>query len=337
MSIVYLCAAAICTIWIIRRLSVTGKINLHMGTLALKLQSKQITDVDGISQSLLRIYIRGSLGLPERSTLAVATIRIMDVTDAGRPLPVRSLLPNYCDDNEMFYTVVHFDIPNGSFQLGSVDLVHFILNGLHAPYQGARTFDVRVRFSDGVGSVVYTEAHETLQFMEERLGYVELDQLYEQARTTAQRLADLMTVINGTTDISEIDACLDTLLAIDLNGLRESVYEQCVVAVATLSHYTQTHRVLLEHIAQRLELPIDLVTQFNDRHLRMSKMEMATDEDATGLPSDLSVEQQLEYLAAEYRKWRARAMHADPAIAAEATARMDAIARARAALTEQKS
>lgn len=332
MTLIYIIAVILVFLWLIRILSGLKIIKMTTGQLGLVLERNADVDANGNSVTLLQVGLFGSLHLPERTELALARIRIMDVTDVEHPLHVRSLLHGAIDDEGMFFSEVEFDVPNGTYQFRRVEIIQILLDGLHAPYQGGRTFEIHVQFGVPGDETVYSEARTTFHFIEERLGYLEIDDIIEQGRALEQRLIELFVQHDGVASTEEIDACIDDLLASELYGLGEAAYTGCLHAANEATSLTPLKRQLLDHIAVRLQIPASLVTELQDRVLSIGTIEAQNDLEALGVPADLSVEEQRAFLAVEYRKWRARATHTDPKIAAEATTRLEMISRARAEL-----
>ena len=247
MTIIYAIGSVLIVLWTIRLLASFGKINVSLGRLAIMLERTYLDDASGRTRAFLQISFRGCMRLPERTTRATARIRIMDISDPDTPLPVHSLIPELMDeDGNFFYEIIN-TIPNGSYQFGTTALVHFELNGLHAPYQGERVLDVHVQFISDVDGGVHSEEHQILHLLEERTGYVETMMLIGLAEEKQQRLIDLLRIGDSTAMVDEINECIDELLSYPLGGLGESTYQLCLIAANKFVSITAAHRALLAH------------------------------------------------------------------------------------------
>lgn len=332
MTLIVIIAIVLILLWIVRILNGLQIIRIKDGALSLVLERNVDVDADGNSATWLHLGLFGSLHLPESTEVALAKIRIVDVTDEAHPLPVRSLLHDAFDDAGMFYTEVNFDVPNGTYLFRRLEFLRIFLDGLHAPYQGGRTFEVHVQFTVPGSDVIYSESRKTFHFVEDRFGYLEIERLIEDANALEQRLGKLFAEHDGNATTEEIDACIQEIHNASLSGLSDAAYISCLHAANEPGALTPMKRRLLDHIAEQLHIPATLAAELQDRVLRITTIDGSTDLEALGVPADLTIDEQRSYLAVEYRKWRARATHTDPKIAAEATARLEMISRARAEL-----
>jgi hypothetical protein len=111
-----------------------------------------------------------------------------------------------------------------------------------------------------------------------------------------------------------------------------AAYEVAVRAVAADGVVNAKEERLLEKLASALDLDSDVVRELRDRNLRASMFEHAEDEKILGMPSGLSDEEKRSWLSSEYGKWRGRVSHTNPDVAAEATIRLERIAKLRTTL-----
>lgn len=111
-------------------------------------------------------------------------------------------------------------------------------------------------------------------------------------------------------------------------------YELCLTVITADGILAAAELERLNELSQELRLSSQFVKETNDRYIRVSMYQSSADADAVGMPAGLDREQQKTYLAEEYRKWRGRATHADPTIAAEASMRLERIAHLRAQLDD---
>ncbi|MCS6897781.1 MAG: TerB family tellurite resistance protein [Nitrospira sp.] len=109
-------------------------------------------------------------------------------------------------------------------------------------------------------------------------------------------------------------------------------YELCVRVVASDNKVHERERVALAYIARELNLPEQFVRETHERMLRISMYQDNSDEKILGIPDRLSDDQKREFLNKEYGKWKARVTHKDPKVAAEASMRLEIIARVRSKL-----
>jgi uncharacterized tellurite resistance protein B-like protein len=113
-----------------------------------------------------------------------------------------------------------------------------------------------------------------------------------------------------------------------------TAYELCVQVVAADKSVDPREQRALVLVAERLNLPGRYVQEIRDRHLRIAMYADAADDHLIGMPAGLSHDAKLEFLSSEYRRWRARVTHKDPGVAAEATLRLERIAKLRRRLTD---
>lgn len=112
-----------------------------------------------------------------------------------------------------------------------------------------------------------------------------------------------------------------------------TAYEVAVRAVAADGVVNDKEERLLTKLASALSLDDDVVRELRDRNLRASMFEHAEDESILGMPSGLSDDERRSWLSAEYSKWRGRVSHSNPDVAAEATIRLERIAKLRTTLS----
>lgn len=319
-------------LWAVRALHRLNIIKTVQAMPELKLERREGFDPAGNSRTMLHVAFFGSLYLPEAADIVIARIHISDVTDPEVVLPVRSVLEGASDDDGMFFWAIPFDIPNGTYLFRRQELCSFDLGGLHAPYTGGRRFEVRIEFSDSMYGETHSTAVQTFYFVEDKPGYLELQEKFDRVERSEQSLVDLFMSIETEIPIADIEACIAELHQVGSYGIAESAYERCLQAARELAALTAAQRSALDRIGQLLLLPTELVAELNDRYLRLSMMKGVSDLESLGIPEGMANEELLDYLAAEYRKWRGRATHSDRAISAEATARLEMIARVRATL-----
>ena len=146
-------------------------------------------------------------------------------------------------------------------------------------------------------------------------------------RSTVEDLAE-----KRTTPGRLLNAAAKAIRDADEPEVSRSAYEVAVRAVAADGVVNQKEERLLEKLASALDLDNDVVRELRDRNLRASMFEHAEDESILGMPSGLSDEEKRAWLSAEYGKWRGRVAHANPDVAAEATIRLERIAKLRTTL-----
>jgi hypothetical protein len=129
-----------------------------------------------------------------------------------------------------------------------------------------------------------------------------------------------------------LNAAAKAIRDADEPEVSRTAFEVAVRAVAADGVVNQKEERLLEKLASALDLDSDVVRELRDRNLRATMFEHAEDESILGMPSGLSDEQKRSWLSTEYGKWRGRASHSNPDVAAEATIRLERIAKLRTAL-----
>ncbi|MBK6419366.1 MAG: hypothetical protein IPI24_07150 [Ignavibacteria bacterium] len=320
-------------IWIVRFIYWLQIVSIAQAAPQLTLERTEEPGPDGEMLPVLHVGLFGSISLPENSFFSVARVRIFDVTEPDVRLPVRSLMEGTTDSDGMFFWFFPFDVPNGTYQFHRLNLCSIALLGLHAPYSGGRRFEINVEFSDRADGHIYSHAVNTFFFIEDRPGYLELQDLFVKGESLAATLTDLFNSDGSQETMSAIASCVAEIHALDIQGLAESAYLSCLQSASSSSSLRRDKLSTLDLIARLLDLPVSLISELNDRHLRLTTMQELSDIEMLGLPDGLSPDELRDLLALEYRKWRGRATHSDRAISAEATARLEMIARVRATLS----
>jgi tellurite resistance protein len=111
-----------------------------------------------------------------------------------------------------------------------------------------------------------------------------------------------------------------------------AAYEIAVRAVAADGVIGPKEEKLLTRLALALALDDGAVRELRERFIRSDMYADASDKSLLGMPAGMTLEAKRAWLSAEYAKWRGRVSHADPLIAAEATTRLERIARLRSSL-----
>lgn len=146
-------------------------------------------------------------------------------------------------------------------------------------------------------------------------------------RSTVQDLAE-----GRTTPGRILTVAAKAIRDADEPEVSRAAYEVAVRAVAADGVVNEKEERLLEKLASALTLDADVVREVRDRNLRASMFEHAEDEQILGMPSGLSDQEKRAWLSSEYGKWRGRVSHANPDVAAEATIRLERIAKLRTTL-----
>jgi hypothetical protein len=114
--------------------------------------------------------------------------------------------------------------------------------------------------------------------------------------------------------------------------ITRTAYEVAVRAVAADGTVGPKEEKLLTRLALALALDDNAVRELRERFIRSDMYIETSDADLLGMPAGMSLEAKRAWLSAEYAKWRGRASHSDSRIAAEATSRLERIARLRSSL-----
>lgn len=114
-----------------------------------------------------------------------------------------------------------------------------------------------------------------------------------------------------------------------------AAFELAVRVVAADEQIKKEEDQILATIASALQLDDDTVRSIRERVIRIEMFEDAGDEVILGMPPGLSHKEKLKWLTDDYNRWRGRVSHQDPAIVAEATSRLERIARLRDQLQRQ--
>ncbi len=185
------------------------------------------------------------------------------------------------------------------------------------------------------GTVDKREVGVIRRFFTERLEGRE-DAEERRARIT-ETLQDAMGGIkSGRRESSQmlVDLCQEITQHND-SAFSQSCYELCVEVAVADEVLHDDEQSALRFIASNLQLPSEFVREVHDRNVRLSHFHEGEDEKLIGMPSGLSREEKIAFLNEEYNKWRRRATHKDPKIAAEASLRLERITKLRRALTDE--
>ena len=159
----------------------------------------------------------------------------------------------------------------------------------------------------------------------------------ERRQTLTQQLQETMDAIKrGAKQPSElmIEICRDIAAGDQDDAFRHTCYELCVEVAAADEKIHQREEEALQFIAAQLNIPAEFAREAHDRNLRLHMYGEADGEAAIGMPTGLSHEEKIDFLNKEYTKWRGRATHKDPKVAAEASLRLERITKLRQQLTE---
>ncbi len=172
------------------------------------------------------------------------------------------------------------------------------------------------------------------RFFSER--FADLDDAAERRKKVTEALQETLTVLQA----RRLDAktligklCHELQSGGETN-VAQAAYELCVQVVAADEAVDPREQEALDFIAKSLALPPRFVREIHDRNLRLSMYDDAEDEALVGMPAGLPLDKKIQFLNEEFRKWRSRATNKDPQIAAEATLRLERIAKLRRQLSD---
>jgi tellurite resistance protein len=122
------------------------------------------------------------------------------------------------------------------------------------------------------------------------------------------------------------------IVAAEEPEVTRAAFEVALRAVAADGVVHPKEEKLLTRLSTVLGLDDNVVRDLRDRILRASMFQGAEDEVILGMPSGLDDASKRVWLSGEYGKWRGRVAHSNPDIAAEATMRLERIAKLRTTL-----
>jgi hypothetical protein len=114
---------------------------------------------------------------------------------------------------------------------------------------------------------------------------------------------------------------------------RYSIIELCICAAAAKGIITDLQFKMLKDIAFRLELDMEKFRSILERMAPETISQVKDLELLFGLTSEMDIDQSIEKLNSEYRKWNARVTHIDAAVQKQAEQMLNLIAQARAQYT----
>lgn len=239
-------------------------------------------------------------------------------------------------------------------------IVYVLIAPAHDPEEpfsfGSVEYDVdfdRVGYLEWEDHALEQEEHLVRVFVaasavDEAIGRLEIDAVKEFFATRYEGREDAKkwksrasaTLRSTVTELAEKRTTPGRLLTDAAKAIRDSgepevsrtAYEVAVRAVAADGVVNEKEERLLEKLASALSLDDTVVRELRDRNLRASMFEHAEDENILGMPSGLSDEEKRAWLSTEYGKWRGRVSHSNPDVAAEATIRLERIAKLRTTL-----
>jgi len=132
-----------------------------------------------------------------------------------------------------------------------------------------------------------------------------------------------------------IQRVCDALLRENSAPLSQQAYEICVRVAVADEKLENSEEEMLSYISGKLELAKEFVTEIHDRYISLSTRQHNDDMsifDILGMPKGLLKEQKLEWIQAQYRKWRNRVTNKDPKVSTEASLMLGMLSKARTQL-----
>jgi hypothetical protein len=130
-----------------------------------------------------------------------------------------------------------------------------------------------------------------------------------------------------------IQRICDELLRENSAPLSQQAYEICVRVAVADRKLENLEEEMLSYVSEKLELTKEFVTGIHDRYISISMRNgNMSIFDILGMPNGLSKDQKLEWIQAQYRKWRNRVTNKDPKISAEASLMLGMLSKARTQL-----
>jgi hypothetical protein len=113
------------------------------------------------------------------------------------------------------------------------------------------------------------------------------------------------------------------------------IFELCIRIAGSASRISQSLLKTLRYIAEKLEIPKDRYESLVQKHLTGKAEQIEEPLTLLGLSEEMSEQQIMEKLTAEYRKWNARVNNPDAAVRQQADQMLNLIAQCRSRLTRR--
>lgn len=171
------------------------------------------------------------------------------------------------------------------------------------------------------------------RFFSER--FAELDDAAERRKKVTEALQETLKILkerrlDAKTLIGKL--CHEIQSDGDIN-VAQAAYELCVQVVAADEAVDPREQEALDFIARALSLSSEFVREVHHHKLSVIHYGEGQDEALIGMPAGLTPDEKVRFLNEEFRRWRSRATNKDPQVAAEATLRLERIAKMRGQLS----
>jgi len=120
----------------------------------------------------------------------------------------------------------------------------------------------------------------------------------------------------------------------DSDPLNQVAFQLAIQIVAADEQVEESELKLIKVVADELNIPSEVDQEMRDRYFKLAMFEKEDRSTALNMPGELSADEQKEFLNREYEKWRRRVTHSDPKVREEATARLEAVTKARRELED---
>jgi len=143
-----------------------------------------------------RVAISGSIVVPQPNQHVRIVIGLADVTASeDNAYPVFCMIPDLCDEDGLFHLEQPTTIPYQFSEVSDMALGAIPLFALVCPVKGTRCLKLSVALVDAAtGDRVYTHGSSTFSFVQETLGYLEIQ---ERTRARERQIASLALAISA--------------------------------------------------------------------------------------------------------------------------------------------
>lgn len=150
----------------------------------------------GPSLPIKRVAISGSIVVPQANQHVRIVIRLADITASGDDAyPVFCMIPDLCDEDGLFHLEQSTTIPYQFSEVSEMVVGAIPLFAIVCPAKGARRLRLSIVVVDAASrDLVYTHGSSTFSFIQETLGYLEIQ---DRTRARERQIAALALAISA--------------------------------------------------------------------------------------------------------------------------------------------
>ncbi|HRU15528.1 MAG TPA: hypothetical protein P5017_07400 [Anaerohalosphaeraceae bacterium] len=324
---------------------------------------------DAVYRDVLKIQIHGAIRAPHSRCETNILIQLTDATKKNSaPKPVLCRHPAWSSDGTPAYQYMFHNGPlpaRLSVLKDWVTVAEVEVNELVFPRRGPALLECEVTVLEEAVGKPLASARSQISLLSGQYGYEEIQQQRLSKQTAMQQLAEAVWHLTAPNPAGWELLCQwlhqgqetgpqppprpksteESISAMEeaceqLPGYAEpadccGIFELCIRIAGSASMISQSLLKTLRYIAEKLEIPQDRYESLVQKHLTGKAEQIEEPLALLGLSEEMSEQQIMEKLTAEYRKWNARVNNPDAAVRQQADQMLNLIAQCRSRLTRR--